>query len=332
MTALAPTAAAATCLVALVALLPQLAPNAYWVHVLTLGLVFAILAASWDLVYGIAGILSFGHAALFGVGGYAAALANLDVGMNPWLGLIFGGLVAAGLGILFSIASVRLRGTYLALSTLALAQAAQLAVSNFPSLTRGTLGLSGYDGLPGIQLQGHGYYYVTLAIGTFFIGGLYCVVRFTGIGLAWRAMRNDPLRASTLGMAVAPNRLIVFVTSSFMAGVAGAIYADYVTVMSPAELDASLTAMVIAMAIIGGAGTLIGPAIAGLVIESSSEGFRFLGGTRTGMAIGALLIVFVLGMPGGFAELASRVRGLVRRSHPNGSATLEPSAGAEHRV
>lgn len=307
----------AVVLVAIAAVLPLLVPNDYWIHVLTLALVFAILAASWDLLYGIAGILSFGHAALFGVGGYAAALGNIHLGMNPWLGLLFGGAFGAGLGVIFSAASVRLRGTYLALSTLALAQAAQLAVSNFPSLTRGTLGLTGYEGLPGLDFEGADYYYVTLALATFFVGGLYVVVKATGFGLAWRAMRNDPLRASTLGMAVAPNRLVVFVVSAFMAGVAGAVYADYLAVLSPAELDASLTAMVIAMAIIGGAGTLVGPAIAAVAIESASEGFRFLGGTRTGMAIGALLIVFVLAMPGGLAELGARLRRLIRR--PAGS-------------
>jgi len=293
--------------------LPFVVPNQYWVHVLTIGVVFAILAASWDLLYGVAGILSFGHAAFFGLGAYAATLVNLRWGVNPWIGLVVGGFVSGLLGIVFSAASVRLKGTYLALSTLALAQTLQVMAISFPEITRGTLGLSGYDGLPGLDFIGPSYYYAALVLAGAVVVGLYCLSRFTRIGLAWRAMRNDPTRASTVGIAVAWNRMVVFVLAAFIAGVAGAMYADYIGVMSPAEMDASITANVIAMAVIGGPGTLVGPAAAGLVIEVLNEQLRGLGGAYTGVAVGGVIILFVMFIPGGFVELFQRAVAAVSR-------------------
>lgn len=300
-------------LAAILIALPLVVPNQYWLHVLTIGALFAVLATTWDLLYGVAGILSFGHAAFFGVGAYAAALANLRLGLNPWLGLIVAGVSSGLLGVVFSAASARLKGTYLALSTLALAQTLQVMAIGFPEVTRGTLGLSGYDGLPGLDFIGPSYYYCALVLAALVVGGLYYLSRFTTIGLAWRAMRNDPVRASTLGVAVALNRMVVFVLAAFLAGVAGAVYADYIGVMSPAELDASITANVIAMAVIGGLGTLIGPAAAGLVIEVVGEQLRDLGGAYTGLAVGILIILFVMFMPGGIAELLDRLSSTVRK-------------------
>jgi branched-chain amino acid transport system permease protein len=310
-------------------LVPVFITDPYWVHVLTIACVYAILAASWDLLYGIGGLLSFGQAAFFGVGGYTAGLVNLHLGLNPWLGLIVGGLGATVLGLVFSFASVRLRGTYLALSTLALAQTMQLLTANFPSVTNGTLGLRGYDPLPGLDYSDVRHYYAVLIIAVLAIGTMFILGRRSRTGLAWRAMRNDPVRASTIGISVPRNRLAMFTLSAFAAGVAGAFYADYLTVIAPAELDPSVTANIIAMAIIGGSGTLLGPAAAAIAIETLSQAFRSLGGAATEVALGFLIIVFVLVLPGGFSQLAAQFedwvyRVIARRRRAQPPAAADP--------
>lgn len=293
-------------------ILPSVLPNAYQVHVITVGLIYAILAASWDLLYGIGGVLSFAQASFFGIGAYAYALLNVHYGLNPWAGLIVAGVAASLLGIVFSFASIRLRGTYLALSTLAFAQTLQIIDLNFVQLTRGTLGLSGYDTLTALEGTDAGYYYFGLVLMAVLVGGMWWLGRRTSWGLAWRAIKADPSRAETVGINVPLYRMLVFVIGSFAAGVAGAFYADYLIVITPSELDASLTAMVIAMAIIGGAGTIVGPAVAGFLVQVLSEYLRFLGGALTLVALGLLIVVFVIFLPGGFAQLLGMLAARIR--------------------
>jgi branched-chain amino acid transport system permease protein len=209
----------------------------------------------------------------------------------------------------------------------------QLMAANFPSVTNGTLGLRGYDPLPGLDYSDVRHYYAILVIATVLIGGMFLLGRRSRFGLAWRAMKSDPVRASTMGISVPLNRLVMFTLSSFAAGVAGAFYADYLTVIAPGELDPSITANIIAMAVIGGAGTLLGPALAAISIETLSQAFRSLGGAATEVALGLLIIVFVLGLPGGFGELLARAEawaGALRSRRRRGAPATD--AGADDRV
>ncbi|MBI4581958.1 MAG: branched-chain amino acid ABC transporter permease, partial [Planctomycetes bacterium] len=256
---------------------PWVAANPYVVHVANIGLIFAILAASWDLLYGYAGLLSFGHSGFFGVGAYTSALLSVWFGVSPWIGLFLGGVAAALFGALVGVPSLRLRGTYLALTTLAFAEVARIVVTNWQDVTRGTLGLSGQLPYPGIPLNRTAYYYLILGLACACVGFMYWLGARTRVGLVFRTIRSDEVRAQALGIDIVRFKILAFCTSAFFAGIAGAFYAHYVRVIAPGELGPTITVLTVAMATIGGIGTIVGPALAAVVIHVIYEQLRGVG-------------------------------------------------------
>lgn len=302
-----PAACAGTAIAALALAFPALAPNPYIIHIVNVGLIFAILAASWDLLYGYAGQLSFGHAGFFGVGAYTSALLSFWLLVSPWYGLFLGGLAAAVFGAIVGVPSLRLRGTYLALSTLAFSEVARIIATNWHSVTRGTLGFSGHPPYPGIPFSRVHYYYVVLMIAASCVGFMYWLGSRTRTGLIFRAIRSDEIRAQALGVDILSYKIMAYVISAFFAGVAGAFYAHYIRVITPGELGPTVTIFTVAMATIGGIGTILGPAAAAVVIQSTYEYLRGLGIIYNLIAVGAALIAFVIFLPAGLASLAGRL-------------------------
>jgi branched-chain amino acid transport system permease protein len=287
-------------------LLPQLVANNFVIHAFTIALIYAILAASWDLLFGYAGQSSFGHAGFFGFGAYAAALLTFHTGLSPWLGLLAGGGAAALFALIVGAPSLRLRGVYLALATLACAEMLRVLVTNWHSLTRGTLGFSLDVSFPGIHDDPTSYYYVILAGAFVSIGGMYLLAERSRFGLVLRALAADDIRAQALGVDILKMKLLAFAVSGFFAGFAGALYAYFIQLVTPAETASTITILVIAMATIGGVGTIVGPALAAIVIHMVTE-FLHLGGTvYDQIAIGLALMLFVLFLPQGIAGLLRR--------------------------
>ena len=287
-------------------LLPVLITNNFIIHTLTIALIYAILASSWDLLFGYAGQSSFGHAGFFGFGAYAAALLTFHTGLSPWLGLFAGGAAAALFALIVGTPSLRLRGVYLALATLACAEMLRIVVSNWYRLTRGTLGFSLDTSFPGIPNDTASHYYVVLVSTVMSIASMYYLAERSRIGLVLRALATDDIRAQALGMDILKMKLLAFAVSGFFAGFAGALYAYVIQLVTPAETASSITILVIAMATIGGVGTIVGPAIAAIVIHVVTE-FLHLGGTvYDQIAIGLALMLFVLFLPEGIAGLLRR--------------------------
>src|SRR5918999_2583774 len=158
------------------ALVPLAAPSAYVLHVLILGVVFAMLASSWNLVVGYTGIFSFAHQAFFGVGAYGSALLVLNAQISPWLGLLCGGVIATGLALFIGLPVLRIRSLpHMAIVTLAFGEIVRILTSNMTWLTRGELGLFGIKPLANLTLPFAGtisfspanrtaYYYTGIAL------------------------------------------------------------------------------------------------------------------------------------------------------------------------
>lgn len=273
--------------------------SAFGRHVLIIGLIYATVAASWDLLIGYAGQLSFGHAALFGVGGYAAAILSGKVGISPWANLFLGGVVAALLGAVFGLPALRVRGPYLALTTLALMSATQVVIQGWNGLTGGQQGYYGYRTLPGIPYSVENYYWVALVYSVLAFSFLYWLGSHTALGLRWQALRDDEMRASALGLNVVWAKLLAFAISAFVAGVAGAIFANYITVVTPDMVSFNLTTILVAMAVIGGRGTIFGALIGGLGLETASQYLRLAGVVYNDIATGALVVLVIWFMPDG---------------------------------
>jgi branched-chain amino acid transport system permease protein len=299
-------------LAGLLALVPLVNSDAYFVHILTLSLMHAALASSWNLICGYTGLFSFGHQAFFGLGAYVSSLMAMKAGLSPWLGLLVGGGVAACAGFLIALPCLRLRAPpYIAIATLGFAEICRFTGMNLVGLTRGELGLWGIPEMTPVPVPGVGqvsftgqrvpYFYLMLVIYVAMMALLYWLVR-SPLGLALKSVRDSEEAAESLGVDIVRTKILIFVLSSFLAGVVGAFYAHYVLILTPSSvLSVGVMVEIVAMTLIGGLGTFIGPTVGAFGITILLEYMRVLGDYRL-LIYGALMIAIILFIPEGVAK------------------------------
>ncbi|MEE9420642.1 MAG: branched-chain amino acid ABC transporter permease, partial [Desulfatiglandaceae bacterium] len=210
-------------------LLPVATHDPYLLRILTLASIFAILAASWDLLSGFTGQMNFGHALFFGVGAYTAALLILHVHIPPWGGIPLGGLAAVLTGLIIGIPCLRLRGTYLALTTLAFPIILLGIVFAIPGITGGELGVSSLARLTGSRM---GDYYLTVVL---MIGLCTIMWKITdsNTGIIFHAIREDEVAVRASGINTTRYKLLAFSLSGFFAGISGGLYAHFMRIAGP---------------------------------------------------------------------------------------------------
>lgn len=246
----------------------------YWLHTGILCLFYIMMASSWNLLAGYTGQVSFAHAAFAGVGAYVSGLAAIHFHLPPLLGALLGMAVAAFLGLLLGVLCIRMGGIYLSLTTLAFSEMLRIIIDNEYEFTRGTMGLSVPFILP-VYSKTAAYFLmgaVTVAV--------LCVIRSivrSDLGTAFRAVQNDETAAASLGIHVVKVRLVAFVISSTMAGLAGALYGHYHQLITPEILSLNLMFFVLAITVIGGMGTFVGPIVGAIFLEFLSEYIRIYG-------------------------------------------------------
>jgi branched-chain amino acid transport system permease protein len=309
-------------------LLPVLLPHPFVLSIATQAVIWALLAASWDLLSGYTGQVSFGHAGFFALGAYTAAAASKHLGLSPWLGLALGAAVAAVVGLGTGFPALRLRGHYLALVTLALAELIRLTAQNWLAVTGGPFGIYDFGSFTGLPATGipraQAVYLVVAAIVGTGVGAMLYVCRRTRAGRAFRAIREDEVLAESLGINTTVYKLLAFGLSSGLAGLAGTLYAYYIQLVSPTVATAATTSLVIGMAVFGGLGTIWGPALGALLLYAINEGLRFIGVVYNLVAVGLVIMVFVIFLPRGLAGLRfGRAKHVVRKD-----ATVTGASGA----
>jgi branched-chain amino acid transport system permease protein len=287
--------------------LPVLLPHPFVLSIATQAVIWALLAASWDLLSGYTGQVSFGHAGFFALGAYTAAAASKHLGLSPWLGLALGAAVAAVVGLGTGFPALRLRGHYLALVTLALAELIRLTAQNWLAVTGGPFGIYDFGSFTGLPATGipraQAVYLIVAAIVGTGVGTMLYVCRHTRAGRAFRAIREDEVLAESLGINTTVYKLLAFGLSSGLAGLAGTLYAYYIQLVSPTVATAATTSLVIGMAVFGGLGTIWGPALGALLLYAVNEGLRFIGVVYNLVAVGLVIMVFVIFLPRGLAGL-----------------------------
>ncbi len=295
------TAAAAV----LLALLPPLA-GSYGTHVLTIGLYYTILAASWNLLAGFTGQFSLAQQAFAAVGAYTTGLLIYHYHAPMWASMTSGVLLAAALGWGLGRLVLRMRAIYLAIATWAFAETIHILLAAAYRYTRGELGLN----VPPLyrDAQPAAYYYTFAALALVSILIMYLMVR-SPLGYFMRAIKDDELRADSLGVDTTRVKVAVFTIASAFAGLAGVFYAHYVLVLSPQIADFSEMAKLIIMVVVGGLGSFAGPLIGAPVIQILSTYVQKYG--EWDMVIYALVVIVLMrSHMGGLAALA---RALYRR-------------------
>lgn len=270
-----------------VALLPLVVANVYWLGVLIVCMYFAMQAIGWNLLTGYTGQMSLAPAAFAMVGAYGTGLMSYHLGAPPLVGIPIGVLAALLMGTFLGWIALRLATAYLALTTLAFAEILRLLISNSYSFTRGDLGLN----VPALVESRFTYYYIMLGA-LIAIQVLVYVLLRSKYGLYLQAIRDDELAASSRGVNTVFWKTFAFAISSAICGLAGALYAHFAQLVSP-ELGLILqTGFVISMVVIGGIGTMSGPIIGAFLVYATSEALRDFGGYHL-IIFSLLVIVFV---------------------------------------
>ncbi|MGA2092944.1 MAG: branched-chain amino acid ABC transporter permease [Sedimentisphaerales bacterium] len=279
----------------------------YFLHILVITGIYIILTLSLNLVVGYTGLASLGHAAFSCIGAYTSALLALNYGVSPWLGLIIGACVAAVLGIVIGAPSLRLKGDYLAIATFGLGVIVYSVAKNWVSVTRGPMGL---PGIPGFSLFGYqiSAVWAYLILVTVFVVLTFFVIRRvvdSPFGRILRAIREDETAALAVGKDVNKYKIIVFAIGAFFAGIAGSLYAHYITFIDPSSFTVMESITILLMVVFGGMGSLSGSFIGAAVLVILPELLRFVGMPSSvaaplrQMIYGLLLVILMLKRPQG---------------------------------
>jgi branched-chain amino acid transport system permease protein len=287
-------------------------------HLMIFILLYSFMAQSWNVMAGLSGQISLGHAMFFGIGAYASTVLFVKFGITPWIGMLVGATISALAAIAVGIPTLRLRGHYFAIATLLIATSVQIIFQRWEWVGAASgLYIPIDRSSPWLSLQFHRskipYYYLVLGVTT---AGFLLVwwIRRSRFGFRLQAVRDEPDAAASLGIAVARHKVLAFMISAAMMSVAGTIYAQYVLVLDPERLfHAEISIIVLLMTVLGGAGTLWGPALGAAILIPLSEYTRiWFGGTgRTVDLIiyGILIVAVCMWRPNGILSLIDeRVR------------------------
>jgi len=302
---------------------PLIFRDPYFLHMAILAGIYTLLAISLNLLLGYTGQLSLGHAAFFGVGAYISSLVDLNLGIPLWGGMVAALLGCAVLGFVVAKIAFKLRGAYFVIMTIGIAEVLKLVALNWVDLTKGPMGLTDITA-PKIDLGWAGmidfgqkmpYYYLIL----FFVV-LSALLQYRLIHSSWGrsfiSIRENEDLAESIGIDCYKCLVVVVIISSSIAGVAGSLYAHYVSFIDPGVFAFFISVNAVMAAIGGGQGTLAGPILGAVLFTLIPEWLRVFGDAR--MAVYALVVIFiVIFMPKGILYYATQLFRLVNDKEEN---------------
>ncbi|MBT8372687.1 MAG: high-affinity branched-chain amino acid ABC transporter permease LivM, partial [Deltaproteobacteria bacterium] len=274
-------------------------------------LIYVCLGLGLNIVVGLAGMLDLGYIAFYGIGAYSYALLNINFGMSFWLCLPFAAVLSCIAGCIIGYPTLRMRGDYLAIVTLAFGEIVRLILNNWMSLTNGPNGILGIK-VPGIFypsfLDGfsiehlwlkklHFLYYVALGLAVLTIIGVYRL-NFSRIGRAWESIREDETAAELMGVNTFLLKLLAYAMGAMFAGLAGAFFASRMRFVSPESFTFLESAMVLCMVVLGGMGSIPGIVLGAAALIVLPEVFREFELYRM-LAFGAAMVIMMLFRPAG---------------------------------
>jgi branched-chain amino acid transport system permease protein len=273
-------------------------------------LCFALLASAFNLLIGYVGLMSFGHAAYFGMGAYVSAYAAKEWGLTPELAVLAGGLTGGLLGVVFGWIAIRRQGIYFAMITLALAQMNYFFCLQAPF----THGEDGIQQVPRgklfglISLQPDISMYVFIAVLFLFFFLLIHRIVHSPFGQVLKAIRENEPRATSLGYRTDDYKLIAFIISCFIAGIAGGAKALVFGIATLTDVNFATSGEIVLMTLVGGMGTIFGPAVGALVLKAAENYLAGIGSWVT-VVQGCIFVVCVLAFRRGvIGELGARLK------------------------
>jgi len=294
-------------LAAVVLAVPLVLKSPYWLNVLILVLVWTTLGTAWNIVGGYAGQLSLGHSAFFGLGAYTLALTAGKLGWNPWAGIALGMVLSVPLALFIGSITFRLHGPYFVLASLAIAEVLRLVTLAWRSVTNGAVGLMVPFLFEGIS---RAPYYWFIAVVAIVAVGLTWWIERHKLGYYLTAIREDQETAESIGINTTGYKNLALVLSAVIAAVTGSFYASYLSYIEPdIVLSEPVSLQMAIVAIIGGRGTVFGPAVGATLLVLASELFRAQFKQAHLLIYGLLLMAAILFLPGGvLGTLQQRIK------------------------
>ncbi len=295
---------------------PTLIADVYVMNVLILTLMFAALSQSWNILGGYCGQISLGHALYFGIGAYATSILFVKFGVTPWAGFVAGGVIAAFVALALGYPCFRLRGHYFSIATIVIAEIGLLLVHNW-NYAGAALGIQwplGQDSWWTLQFARNKAPYFYFVLGFFAVVWL---VTFTIVesrwGYWWRAVKDEPEAAQSLGVTVFHSKMAAAGVSAFFTAIGGGFYAAFVSYIDPESVMQFRFSLLMALpAVLGGVGSLWGPAVGAAILIPIAELTRsYIGGTGSGLDLavyGAMIMVVSLTRPEGILSIFEHAR------------------------
>ncbi len=307
----------AVCVAAAVACLPLVVKDVYVQNMLVLTLMYAALSQSWNILSGYCGQISLGHALYFGIGAYATMLLFSKFGVLPWFGMVAGGFIAAAVAAAVGYPCFRLKGHYFVIATIVIAEAGYLLMLNW-DWAGAAMGIEvpvRGDSWAKFQFARSKLPYFYFALGLAFVAWLVTwMIEDSRWGYWWRAVKDNAEAAESLGVVVFRSKMAAAAVSAFLTAIAGGFYAQFVSYIDPESVMSFQFSLLMALpAVLGGIGTLWGPAVGAAILIPITEVTRsYAGGTGKGFDLivyGLLVMGIALGRPEGIVgALSARKR------------------------
>jgi branched-chain amino acid transport system permease protein len=313
--------------------LPLLLGSPFFLHVCILVLLWTLLGAAWNVLGGFAGQVSFGHAALFGIGAYVTIILYLELGIAPWWGIPLAGLAAAIFSVPLGLICFRLRGPYFSLATLAAAEIVRLVALNWESVTNGPVGFLITE-LPPVSVLGRAVdwesktpFYVVVAILATSALAATASLKRSRLGAYLVAIRENEDAAEAVGIDTVRAKVLTLALSAFLAGAGGGFYAFYFRYVDPdAVLAISLSIEMVFIAVVGGLASVGGPLIGAIFLTAVGETMRDHFQVGHLIFYGLFMMVVIRFMPEG---IWGRVYRLVARRR-SAAPPAKPAPGGVH--
>jgi branched-chain amino acid transport system permease protein len=311
----------AACLAGIAALVPLFVKDVYVQNIMVLTLMYAALAQSWNILGGYCGQISLGHALYFGLGAYTTTLLFTKFGVLPWFGMLGGGLISALIALALGYPCFRLRGHYFVIATIVIAEISYLLFLNW-DWAGAALGID-------VPVRGDSwatFQFTRSKLPFYYFALVFCCVAWlvtwwledSKWGYWWRAVKDNPDAAESLGVVVFNSKMGAAAVSAFMTAIGGAFYAQFVSYIDPESVMSFHFSLLMALpAVLGGIGTLWGPVLGAVILIPLTELTRsFMGGSGRGVDLilyGAVIVLISLARPEGLIGLFSRRRKGVAR-------------------
>ena len=300
---------------ALLLIFPLVITQTFPIHVMILVFMFGMLGVAWNIMGGYAGMFSFGQAAFFGIGAYTSSYLLIAFQVNPWIGLILGGLVAALVAAAIGYPCSNLRGHYFAIASIAFSEIVRIHFNNW-SLVNAAEGITipmMPESLANFMFHSSKlpYYYIIMAF--LLIAVIVCYfVATSKMGYYFRAIKESHDVAEVLGINVVKYRLIAIMVSAFLSAMAGTFYAQYILYIDPESVMlGAISIQIVLISMLGGAGSVLGPVLGAAILVPLSETTRvMLGHKGTGVDMliyGFLITIISVYQPQGVWEWFTRI-------------------------